>query len=122
MSRPRWSEPSQCSAEGAASVLAASVAMGSCVASTSAKIAVRTITAISSPPAAPSGLRRMKRHSVVPKPWPGRAAAGTVSSISAPTGLTAIADPRVEDAVEHVDEQVREDHHDRDEHHEVLHD
>src|SRR2546426_2461092 len=36
--------------------------------------------------------------------------------------LTAITHPWVEDPIEHVHEQVRQDDDDRDEHHEVLHD
>src|SRR5437867_7313613 len=120
MSRPRWSVPSQCSAFGRPSVYAASVAIGSCVCSHGASTAVTSMTTMMAPPAAPSGLRRMKRPSVVPHP--GRAGAPiTTRSTGTPTGL-AIAHARVEHAVEHVDEEVRQDHDDGDEHHEVLHD
>src|SRR2546422_5535988 len=39
-----------------------------------------------------------------------------------PAGLTAIAHPRVEDPVQHVHEEIRQDHDDRDEHDEILDD
>src|SRR5437868_9087666 len=78
------------------------------------------MTSMMAPPTAPSGLRRMKRPSVVPHP--GRAGAPTTTrSTGTPTGL-AIADARVEHTVQHVHEEVRQNHHDGDEHHEVLHD
>src|SRR5438445_10972518 len=118
MSRPRWSVPSQWSALGEASVADASVAIGSCVWRTSAKIAVTSIARINTPPAAPSGFFRAKRAIAVHVPARGRAPAETATS----TRLTAIADPRIENAVEHVDQQIGEDHDDGDEHDEVLHD
>src|SRR5262245_7038254 len=90
--------------------------MGSWVWSRSAKIAVSTIRIISRPPAAPSGFLRTKRTRTVHAPLCGRAPAGTAIA----AGLTAIADSRIEDAVQHVDDQVREDHDDRGEHDEVL--
>src|SRR5215475_1740622 len=123
MSRPRWSLPSQCSGPGRASVLAASVAMGSCVESGSAKIAVNTITSISTPPKAPSGFLRQKRTTVGTNPaWTGaRPAPISSSPVSAATGLAKL-HPGIEPAVEQVDEQVREYDHDRDEHDEVLDD
>src|SRR6266480_7569901 len=121
MSRPRWSVPSQCSAFGRPSVYAASVAIGSCVCSHGASTAVTSMTSMMTPPAAPSGLRRMTRPSLVPHP--GRAGAPTTTrSTGTPTGLAAIAHARIEHTVEHVDEEVRQDHHDGDEHHEILHD
>src|SRR5262245_16332491 len=118
MSRPRWSVPSQWSALTPASVAAASVAIGSCVCKTSAKIAVSSIRSISTPPAAPSGFFRAKRASAVQRPPRARGRAGAAIS----TPLTAIAHARIEDAVEHVDQQIAQDHDHRDEHHEVLHD
>src|SRR5437016_1722339 len=121
MSRPRWSVPSQCSAFGRPSVYVASVAMGSCVCSHGASTAVTSMTSMMAPPAAPNGLRWTNRPSVVPHP--GRVGAATTTrSTGTPSGLAAIAHARVEHAVEHVDEEVRQDHHDGDEHHEVLHD
>src|SRR3989475_4720271 len=121
MSRPRWSVPSQCSALGGPSLCAAWVAIGSWVWSHGARTAVTSMTSMMAPPAAPSGLRRMNRPSVVPHP--GRAGALTSRrSTGASRRLATIAHARVEDAVEHVDEEVTEDHHDGDEHHEVLHD
>src|SRR5213594_4045756 len=120
MSRPRWSVPSQCSAFGRPSVYAASVAIGSCVCSHGASTAVSSMTTMMAPPIAPSGLRRTKRPSTVPHP--GRAGAPTTTrSTGMPIGLT-IAHARIEDTVEHDDEEVREDDHDGDEHDEVLHD
>src|SRR5215467_16390997 len=90
--------------------------MGSCVCKISAKTAVASITSISAPPAAPSGFLRTKRATTVQGADVGRARAGTAIA----AGLTAIADPRVEDAVQHVDDEVRENHDDRGEHDEVL--
>src|SRR2546428_11395724 len=90
--------------------------MGSCVCKRSAKSAVKSITRIKTPPAAPSGFFRAKRARTVHVPARGRAPAGTAIS----AGLIAIADPRVEDPVEHVHEQVREDDDDGDEHYWVL--
>src|SRR5712692_11222479 len=68
------------------------------------------------PPAAPSGFFR--RNRAVTGHTPGRARASATTAISA--GLTAIPHPWVEDPVEHVHEQVRQDDDDRDEHHEIL--
>src|SRR5262245_57588618 len=76
------------------------------------------MTSISTPPAAPSGFLRAKRARAIHGPGRGRAPAATAISAR----LTAIADARIENAVEHVDEQVAEDHDHGDEHHEVLHD
>src|SRR5712692_3180538 len=119
MSRPRWSVPNQCSPVGAPSVYAASVEIGSCVWRTAAKRAVTTITSMSTPPAAPSGFFRKKRPSAVHAPPRARGSAPTASS----AGLTAtIADSRIQDAIQHVYGEVRQDHHDRDEHHEGLDD
>src|SRR6059036_3834486 len=92
--------------------------MGSCVCKSSAKTAVRSMTRINAPPAAPSGFFLAKRARTVQVPARGLAPAGTAIS----AGLTAIAHARVEDAVQHIHEQVGEDHDDRDEHDEVLDD
>src|SRR6187402_2579896 len=118
MSRPRWSEPSQWSGPGRARLCPASVAMGSWVASWLANTAVRNITTMISPPIAPSGFFRQKRTSMVQAP--GRRSAMATPGTSTPSGLVAIADARVEEAVQHVQDQVRQDHHDRDEHDQVL--
>src|SRR5947208_16747209 len=119
MARPRWSVPNQCSALGRPSVYVASVAIGSCVCSHGASTAVTSMIAMMAPPAAPSGLRRMNRPSVVPHP--GRAGAPTTTrSRGTPTGLATIAHARAEHAVEHVDEEVAEDHHDGDDQQQVL--
>src|SRR4029450_7938876 len=80
--------------------------------------AATSIKSSSTRPAAPSGFFRAKRTIVVHVPARARARAGTAIS----TRLTAIAHPRVENAVEHVDEQIAEDDDDGDEHDEVLHD
>src|SRR6267142_7115054 len=92
--------------------------MGSCVCRTSAKIAVTSTRRIKTPPAAPSGFFHTQRARTVHVPACGRAP--TWTAISA--GLTAIADPRVEDAVQHVHEEVGQNHDDGDEHDEVLDD
>src|SRR5438874_12830896 len=95
--------------------------MGSCVCSRGASTAVTSMTSMMAPPAAPSGLRWTNRPSVVPHP--GRVGAVTTTrSTGTPSGLAAIAHARVEHTVEHVDEEVRQDHHDGDEHDEVLDD
>src|SRR6185437_13699537 len=120
MSRPRWSEPSQWSAPGRARLWPASVAIGSWVCSWLANTAVNRMTSIRKPPIAPRGFLRQNRASTVHAP--GRRRARATPGTSTPSGLVAIAHPRVEEAVEHVHEEVREDHHDRDEHHQVLHD
>src|SRR4029077_17855549 len=120
MSRPRWSEPSQWSAPGRARLWPASVAMGSWVWSWLENTAVSRITSIRKPPMAPSGFLRQNRPSTVHAP--GRRRASATPGASTPSGLVAIADARVEEAVEHVHEEVREDDHDRDEHHQGLHD
>src|SRR5262245_32615440 len=125
MSRPRWSEPSQCAALGWASVWAASVAMGSCVWSWSANSAVTAMTSMRTPPAAPSGFLRQNRRSTVTRPGRLGRRAGTAAMVGrgAVMGpVLAIAHTRIEEAVEHVHEQVRQDDDHRDEHHEVLHD
>src|SRR5882672_1741075 len=113
MSRPRWSVPSKCSRFGWPSVYAALVAIGSCVCKSSAKTAV---TSISAPPAAPSGFFRTKRATTVHAPGCRRAPGGTAIA----AGLTAIPNSRVEDAVQHVHDEVGDDHDDRGEHDEVL--
>src|SRR6202162_5646726 len=120
MSRPRWSVPSQCAALGGASVTAASVAMGSWVCSTLAKIAANAISSMMTPPAAPRGFLRQKRRSVTHIPSREGRAAGAATPTAAP--LAAIAHPRVEHAVEHVHGEVREDHDRGDKHDEGLHD
>src|SRR3989442_7914409 len=118
MSRPRCSVPSRCSALGCPSVYAAFVAIGSYDCKRSAKTAVSTITTMRTPPAAPSGFFRAKRASTGHAP--GRARGSRATTISA--GLTAIAHARVEDPVQHVHEEIRQDHDGRDEHDEILDD
>src|SRR5262245_3788551 len=107
MSRPRWSEPSQCSRLGGARVWAAAVAIGSYVWSWSAKTAVRRIESMMAPPAAPRGFLRQKRASVV-HALARTGCARSAAVAPAPSGLAAIAHPRVEHPVEHVDDEVRE--------------
>src|ERR1044071_1998832 len=118
MSRPRWSVPSQWAALGGARVAAALVAIGSCVCSTLAKMAVNTMRTMMKPPAAPSGFLRQKRSSASGLPGSAeRAGAATTT-----TPLAAIAHPRVEHTVEHVHGEIGDDHHHGDEHDEGLHD
>src|SRR2546425_10769341 len=82
------------------------------------------MTSIKAPPAAPRGFLRQKRRSVVHHPVRGRPGAATVTS-SSPASATArsvaIPDPGIEPAVQHDDEEVREDDDDGDEHQEGLH-
>src|SRR5258705_11722660 len=120
MSRPRWSEPSQWSAPGRARLCPASVAIGSWVWSWSAKSAVSRMITIRKPPIAPSGFLRQERPRTVHAP--GRRRPTLTCGTSTPSGLVAIADARVEEAVEHVDDQIRDDDHDGDEHDQVLDD
>src|SRR3989338_4716649 len=124
MSRPRWSAPSRWVSPGRARTESESVRIGSWVWSTFAKSAANTITSITTPPAAPSGFLRANRSVVAQAPGgAGRAPATTSpASARAAAGSGAIAHPRVEHAIEHVDREVREHDDDRDEHHEVLDD
>src|SRR5713226_10561227 len=94
--------------------------MVSWVCSLLANTAVSRITSIRKPPIAPSGFLRQKRASTVHAP--GRRRAMLTGGTSTPSGLVAIADARVEESVEHVHDQVRDDDHDGDEHDQVLHD
>src|SRR3990172_3243849 len=124
MSRPRWSAPSRCSSLGRARTEVESLAIGSWVWSALAKRAAKTMTSITTPPAAPRGFLRAKRRRVVHVP--GRAgrppATTSPGSARATAGSGAIAHPRVEHPVEHVHREVRQHHDDRDEHHKVLDD
>src|SRR3989304_5951612 len=124
MSRPRWSAPSQWTSVGRARTAFESVLMGSWVWSALAKTAANSIRSITTPPAAPRGFLRAKRRRVVHVP--GRAgrppATTTPASARAAGGPPALAPARGEHPVEHVHDEVREHHHDGDEHHEVLHD
>src|SRR3990172_2403786 len=124
MSRPRWSAPSQWTSVGRARTAFESVLMGSWVWSALAKTAANSIRSITTPPAAPGGLLGGKGGGVAPVPGrAGRPPATTnPASARAAVGSLAIAHARVEHPVEHVHDEVREHHHDGDEHHEVLHD
>src|SRR5262245_50841645 len=98
--------------------------MGSWVSTTLAKMPVSVMTSMMKPPAAPRGFLRMKRPSTVTalgRTTAARVGAGS-STAAGPAGLTANAHSRIEEPVEHVHEEIREDHHHRDEHDEVLHD
>ena len=87
-----WSVPSQCASLGLASVEAASVAIGSWLCSTSARAAVRNMTSMMTPPAAPSGFLCTKRTIVVVHEGRRWTAAGAASST--PAGVTATTRPR----------------------------
>src|SRR5215510_10405621 len=119
MSRPRLSVPSQYEALGRASVCEALVARGSCDVTRSANTAVMMMTSMMAPPAAPSGFFQAKRHNVRPTVVGTRGARSSWVAIAA--GLIAIPYPRVQDPVEEIDGQVGQDHHDGDEHDQVLH-
>src|SRR5581483_6208261 len=96
--------------------------MGSYVCSHGARIAVRTMSSMITPPAAPSGLRRTNRPRLVHAPGGAGRTLTIGTSTRASIGLAAIPDTRIEHAVEHVDQEVGEDHDDGDEHHQRLHD
>src|SRR4051794_38711601 len=101
--------------------------MGSWVWSTLASSAVTNITTMSTPPAAPRGFLRTNRDTTVHAESRRGLAAGAAAMS---TGVTAIQRPRsagiaharVEDAVQQVEGEVGEDHHDRDKHDQVLDD
>src|SRR5260370_7711065 len=109
MSRPRGSVPSQWAALGGASVAEASVAMGSYVWSWLANTAVKAITTMMTPPAAPSGFLRQNARSPdqIPAPREGTAGAGTAM---APAPLRAIAHPRGQHTAEQVRRGILADH------------
>src|SRR3954453_20175477 len=97
---------------------------------TSANMAPSTSTSMMPGPAAPSGWRQKKnrrRPNVPPAPAPARASSAAKSATSTPrlpaaTRSVRVLDARVERRVEHIDQEVHDDHHDGDEHDEVLHD
>src|SRR3990172_6796686 len=89
--------------------------MGSKFWSALAKTAANTITSKTTPPAAPSGFFLTKRRTVVPMAGRAGRPAATATSI-------AIAYRWVEHPVEQIHGEVRQHHHDGDEHHQVLDD
>src|SRR5262249_20030027 len=92
--------------------------MGSYVWSWFAKIAVSTMISMITPPTAPSGFLRQNRTSTVQTVgW-----ALSVGAVVATKPSAGIADPRIEDAVQHVNEKVRDDDDGGDDHDQVLHD
>src|SRR6187455_2029385 len=90
ISRPSWSVPIQCSAEGGFRRLESTCLRGSAGASRGANSALKASRATSTRPATVSGLRRQTGR---------RARAGM-------TAVSAIADPRVEPVIAHVHYQV----------------
>src|SRR5262245_6880747 len=92
--------------------------MGSYVWSWLAKIAVSTMTSMITPPIAPSGFFRQNRTSTVPTLGCARSG-GAVRATCTSAG---IGDTRIEDAVQHVHEEIRDDDDGRDDHDQVLHD
>src|SRR5438552_1307963 len=55
-----------------------------------------------------------------PSPRPRRT--GETAAVSTPISSTAMADPRIEHGVEHVDDEIHDDEARRDEQHDALHD
>src|SRR5436190_10274851 len=122
-SRPMSSVPNGWARLGADSRISGWVSSGSKGASTSAKIAVKTIMARRAAEAAPSGLRFIVAQSACSR-W--TLALGS-SNVATRTGTVAInaslvADPRVEPRVGEIDEQVQRDERRRHQHHVGLHD
>src|SRR5262249_26554751 len=76
------------------------------------------MSAMMRPPMAPRGFRRQKR--VNPRHQVGPRQLGMAGGSVPAATWSAMADPGIEKSVEHVDREVRQDHDDGDEHHEIL--
>src|SRR5215475_5650779 len=110
MSRPSWSVPSQCSALGGARRASMSMSVGLGMGSAPAKMApspITTIQAMATRNSAPN--RRCLRT-------------GETSAVSPSISSTAMANPRIEHGVEHVDDEVHDHEAGRDEQHDALQD
>src|SRR4029077_19900985 len=122
-SRPMSSVPNGCARLGADSRISGCVASGSYGASTSAKIAIRTITTRSAAETAPSGFFFSVSQSACTRLMPTIAGSsrgtwsGTVAIIA-----SLVADPWVEPRVRQIDQQVQRDQGRGDQHHVGLHD
>src|SRR4030095_16585804 len=123
MSRPMKSAPSQYTPPGRASEALASVEVGSNGAMKLAKTAVITKGSTITAPIAPSGWRRAVKISWLRRPVmlaPARWSSASWSMMA--IVLIRVLDARVEDHVGHVDQEIDRDHHEGDQHHQVLHD
>src|SRR5229473_8153531 len=94
MSRPSWSVPSQCSALGGARRASMSMSVGLWIGSMPASAAASPISTIQATAARNSAPTRRR--------W----RAGETSAGSPSISSTAMADPRIEHGVEHVDDEV----------------
>src|SRR5262245_30469024 len=114
-SRPNWSVPNQFSKLGGSCIRSNALTTGLYGAITSAKTATRIMMTITTPPAAPSGLRRANCRAVDSQP---RRSAWSVSSISVLASATivirdlpgslALPDAAVEPRIHDVDKEIRE--------------
>src|SRR6185437_13324842 len=108
-SRPRLSVPSQCSALGGARLARKSASVGLWIGSTSAKMASsRTNTIQPAASTKPTPIRRRRTG----------ATTGSGSAISS----ASMPDPRIEQRVQHVDDEIDDDEAGRDEQHDALQD
>src|SRR5713226_1637139 len=108
MSRPRPSVPSQCRASGGMRRASMSISVGLGIGRRFANMAARTTTAIQAAAAQNMLLRRRRRR--------GATAASSAASSAA------MADPRVEHGIEHVDREIQQHEADGDEQHHALQD
>src|SRR5215470_256620 len=123
-SRPMSSVPNGCALLGADSRISGCVSSGSYGASTSAKIAISTITTSSAAEKAPSGFLLIVRHSDRSRPMLSAAGLSNVTTCAGTVAIRAslVPDPRVEPCVGQIDQQIQGDQGRRDEHHIGLHD
>src|SRR5260370_30330221 len=110
MSRPSGSVPSQCAALGGARRASMSMSVGLWIGSTPASAAASPISTIQATAARnnPPTRRRLRT--------------GETSVVSPSISSTAMADPRIEHGVEHVDDEVHYHEARRDEQHNALQD
>src|SRR5690625_553782 len=110
--RPYSSVPNQCSAEGGCRRLRRFCRSGGTSAMTGAKTATRMRTAMRMRPTMAMRLRKKRRTAGEPS---------RPADFSGMMWVSAIADPRVQQGVGQIDEQVHDDEHHRDEQHGALH-
>src|SRR6266536_2322207 len=108
MSRPSPSVPSQCCASGGMRRASMSISLGLGIGKKSADAAATTTTQIQAAAAQNTRLRRRRR----------RGATATSTAVSS----TAMANPRVEHGVKHVDREIEQHEADGDEQHHALQD
>src|ERR1700674_5048114 len=110
MSRPRPSVPSQCCASGGMRRASISISVGLEIGRKFANVAARTTTAIQAAAAQNKLVRRR------------RGATAASSSASSVASNAAMADPRVEHGIEHVDREIQQHEAHGDEQHDPLQD